>query len=163
MHKNLEQFVNTLSKQLKLNDIILRPEWVIDHICYRVSCEDQYTQMKEHFLIENKLLVESLVGGRLIASFKLFHPINVLGQSVTVLELPAPKKGKLTPEGYEHIEIVCTESFDELIESFRHLKLDQTGMNKDINPELEIELDTCSIKFHHQTLESVIEYEKSLD
>jgi predicted metalloenzyme YecM len=163
MHKNLNDFKATLTEQLEKNHITLKPNWVIDHICYRVATEDKYNELKDFFLEENTLLVESIVSGRLIASFKLSRPINILGQNVSVLELPAPKAGKDTPEGYEHIEVVCTETFDELINLFSHLKLDKKGMSKNINPELEIELDTCSIKFHHQTLESVIEYEKSLE
>ena len=163
MHKNLDDFLKVLSSQLIESNIEIKPDWVIDHICYRVSTEDEYTDLKNFFIKKNELLIESTVGGRLISTYKLSKPLNILGQKVSVLELPAPKIGKVTPEGYEHIEIVCSESFEELIKVYGHLKLDKKGMNKDINPELEIELDTCSIKFHHQTLESVIEYEKSLD
>ena len=163
MHKNLDDFTSKLTEQLERNYITLKPDWIIDHICYRVSSEEKYVELKSFFLKDNDLLIESMVSDRLIASFKLGVPIDVLGQSISVLELPAPKKGKDTPEGYEHIEIVCTETFEDLISLYGHLKLDKKGLSKKINPELEIELDTCSIKFHHQTLESVIEYEKSLE
>jgi predicted metalloenzyme YecM len=163
MHKNLKFFVKALSAQLIENNIIIKDDWIIDHICYRVSTEEQYINLKNSFCEDNKLLIESTVGGRLISSFKLKEPLDILGHKVSVLELPAPKNGKITPEGYEHIEIVCSESFKELISLYGHLNLDKKGMTKEINPELEIEFKDCSIKFHHQTLESVIEYEKSLD
>lgn len=162
MHKNLDDFLANLEEQLKLAKIELKPDWVIDHICYRCDTEALYTGLKERFSSEGKLLIESTVGGRLIATYKLNTPLEILGQKVDVLELPAPKAGKNTPEGYEHIEIVCSETFEELENLFSHLKLDKKGMTKTINPELEVEFDGCAIKFHHQTLESVIEYEKTL-
>lgn len=162
MYKELDKFLNQLSSQMQLSGFEIKEDWVIDHICYRCETQKQYEFMFQKYSSSNELLIESNVGGRLIASFKLAQPLNIFGQTVSVLELPAPKNGKHTPEGFEHIEIVCSESFEQLVEMYSHLTLDKKGMTKLINPELEVEFDGCAIKFHHCTLESVIEYEKTL-
>lgn len=162
MYKNLNDFFNHLTSELSKADITLKPEWFIDHICYRVDSIKSYNDLKTLFSNKHKFLIETPVGGRNIASFKLSEPISFLKYKIPLLELPEPKLGKNTPEGYEHIEIVCKESFAELQKLYSHLNLETHALNKEINPELIIKLDTITLKFHHQSLEEIIEYEKSM-
>lgn len=132
------------------------PNWQIDHLCYRVESEDQYQLFKSFFATEGKLLIESEVNGRLISTFKLSQPLLVNQHSIDLIELPAPKKSKPQIEGFEHIEIVCHEAFEKIQNSFSVLKFDVSGLKKSINAELELKLNSGSIKFHHQSLETVI-------
>lgn len=149
-------FVRKLVSEMQSFGITFMSDWKIDHVCYRVETEDQYQHFKKYFLTLGRLLIESDVNGRLISTFKLHSPIRVYEFLIDLIELPAPKKSKPQKEGFEHFEIVCRESFEEIQKSFRHLKFDDSGAKKSINPELELKLKSGSIKFHHQSLEQVI-------
>lgn len=149
-------FIRKLIAEAQKLGLAFKPDWSIDHVCYRVESEEQYQQFKKIFLTQGKLLIESEVNGRLISTFKLFQPIRVNNFLIELVELPAPKKSKPQKEGFEHLEIVCQESFDGLQKKFHFLNFDDSGSKKQINPELELKLNTGSIKFHHQSLEVVI-------
>lgn len=148
---------------LKLDDfkIEISTHWDIDHLCYRVESVARYEELKKHFLNFGKLLIESEINGRPIATFKLNSAIVYKDWVLDVVELPSPKASRLTAEGFEHVEVVCDLSFSELIKKYDHLKLDTAGLNKDFNQELEIKLGEVNLKFHHISLESVIRIERN--
>ncbi len=133
----------------------------LDHLCYRVSTEIEYQEKKEELLKDNLLLIESCVNGRLISTFKLNQPIKYKSRIIDVIELPSPKKNTQYITGFEHVEFVIKESFDEFIKKYPHVNFDTISANKDFNPEIRVEIDqNISIKFHHLPLEKVIEIEK---
>ena len=60
----------------KLADIELKVDnYELDHICYRVTSNNEYKTKKEELTNFGELLVESMVNGRLISTFKLHEPI----------------------------------------------------------------------------------------
>lgn len=152
-------FLEKLGQDLERNRIKLEPHWDIDHLCYRAATEERYQELKNMFLSFSELLVESPVNGRMISTFKLDVPIVYQDWLIELIELPAPKVGKETAEGFEHIEVVVDEPFAKLQEKYAHLKLDEGGLRKPFNQELEIVLGERNIKFHHISLESVIRFE----
>ncbi len=151
------EFFKKLEKNLIQADIELSKDWFIDHICYRTESLKEYEKVKSDFSIGHELLVESMVGGRMIATFKLSQPFKYKDFIIPLIEIPAPKKGRVSQSGFEHVEIVVKESFKELKEKFSHLDVKTHSLTKAINPELEVEFKDMSIKFHHQSLEEVIE------
>ena len=153
------KFLDLLFEDLKTNGVEIRTDWVIDHLCYRTATESEYQILKNEFLKFSDLLIESPVNGRLISTYQLHKAIDFQGWSIHVVELPSPKKGKVTARGFEHIEVVCDVPFSELIQQYSHLKLDVSGLSKSINQELEICLGSRNIKFHHMTLYDVIQLE----
>ena len=166
MNKNKfeEQAINFLDKlflNLEESRVMIAKYWEIDHLCYRVESLKRYDELKNSFSTFGKLLIESEINERSIATFKLDSPIIFRHWMIDVVELPAPKLSKLTKEGFEHIEVVCDLSFADLQEKYKHLKLDMNGLNKEFNQELEIELGERNIKFHHMSLESVVRLEKN--
>ncbi len=153
------QFLNLLfdevsSKQIDLNFI------EIDHLCFRTESDEDYKKVCEDFSQFGELLIEAPVGGRLISTYKFHEAFQYKDLSIPLIEIPAPKKGKLTKRGFEHIEMVVEDDFSNLIKKYSHLKLETNALSKELNPELELELDSGAIKFHHQSLEKVIEIEK---
>ena len=156
-----EKFLDQLFSEietlhLKLNFI------EIDHLCFRTESDEDYQRVCSDFSEQGVLLIEAPVAGRLISTFKFHTPFQYKKISIPLIEIPAPKKGKTTQRGFEHIELVVKESFEELIQKYSHLKLETAALKKELNPELEIEFKSGAIKFHHQSLEKIIEIEKGL-
>ena len=119
--KNLTEpaldFLALAFAELERKNFVLEKRWPIDHLCYRTSTEDNYLIIKRLFESFSKLLIESEVNGRLISTFKLEAPIVFREWEIGLIEVPAPKKGKLVTDGF-------------------------------------------AVKFHHMSLESVIEIER---
>lgn len=136
--------------------------WPVDHLCYRVETEERYNFFKREFLKISDLLIESPVNGRPISTFRLHQPLHFQGKVISLLELPAPKAGKLVTEGFEHIEMVIDIGFQELIQNNPQIKFKDSGMAKPLNPEIEAKFEDFSVKFHPLPLDIVIELEKKL-
>jgi uncharacterized protein len=158
-YEQAQAFLQQLFQQLKYRKISIRDHWDIDHLCFRTDSEEGYQRRKAEFSSFGKMLIESPVNGRMISTFQLNDPILFQGRSIDLVELPAPKKGKLTKEGFEHIEIVVDQPFYEIKSALGHCQFDEGGLAKHLNQELEIELENCAIKFHHLSLKSVINLE----
>lgn len=155
------QFLDKLFLQMANQSIVLENHWDIDHLCFRTSTEEAYQKFKSDFSNIAALLIESEVSGRLISTFKMHKPVQFKNWRIDVVELPAPKKGKVTHEGFEHIEIVTDLTFQEIQTKYPNCKYDPSGLVKDFNQELEIELEGCALKFHALSLESVVRLESN--
>ena len=131
----------------------------LDHICYRTDSEQSYRDYKKKFEEIGQLLIESIVGGRLIATYKLFIPIEYNGRKIQIIEVPSPKKGKSVKQGFEHAEFVIKRSFEQFKSSYPLLDYDEKGLKKKFNKELMIRLENTNIKLHHLSLEEVIHIE----
>ena len=159
--KTANDFLENLEN--KLNELNIGfNEYLADHICYRTSTFEEYKVLIDLLSQKHKLLIASDVGGREIATFKLTTPISFRDYFIDVLEIPSPKKGRNYSSGFEHIEMVIGEDFKSFKEKYPKLSFDDSGCHKDFNPELRLPItEAISIKFHHLTLEKVIEIEKN--
>ena len=165
-----EDFVDRVERELEVFCEILKaelPSFIIDildsidHICYRASTNEDYRDLKSRFSLMGDVLISAPVGGREITTYRLSKPLYVCGQRVDILELAAPKENNKYSTGFEHIEIVISEKFDDFIEKNSNYTFDCTASEKKINPEIRHELASgINVKFHHQTLSEVIQYEK---
>lgn len=153
MHDFLTKCLNSLHP-------ILKRHWEIDHVCYRTKSIDHYEETKAVFAYKGELVTESLVGGRPIATYKLHRPKVVSDYVVDLVEVPAPKAGRQIDEGYEHLEVVIDCPFSELMESYPHINWNTRALSKVFNPELEAHFDNFNVKFHHHSLEQIINIEK---
>ncbi len=132
----------------------------IDHLCYRTTSPTHYEQTKRYFGELGIELIESMIAGRPIATFKLHEPIHFRGFQIDLVEVPAPKEGKATKDGLEHFEFVIPYHFDWVRELFKNEKISEKGTAKQLNPEIEVSFEDFAIKFHHKSLEEVIAIEK---
>ncbi len=128
----------------------------LDHICYRVATETEYQSKKAELLNHGKLLIESMVNGRMISTFKLNSPIHFKNRVIDVLELPAPKMGASYNSGLEHVEFVTKGPLKDIVERYPLLKFEVFGIDKKINADITLKFDGECIRFHNQTLEDVI-------
>ncbi|WP_273447539.1 VOC family protein [Neolewinella agarilytica] len=138
----------------------------LDHLCYRVETVDSYVRLRDGLTTENELLVEGLIGGRRISTFKMKTPFLFRGREIPLLELPEPKDGSFYAEGWEHVEFVTdrplTDFANWLVAELGIVPkaIDRSGMNKARNADLRLRLpDGLSVKFHEQSLEAVIREE----
>jgi predicted metalloenzyme YecM len=156
------EFLDDLFDRLAKMNISFPHHWDIDHICYRVDSLERYQQCRDAFQQLGNLLIESEVGGRPIATYKLFEPLWLKGgRSIDLVELPAPKRGRSVNEGFEHIEIVCDEPFTAIKKRYPGNEFNESGLQKGFNQELEMRVGDKAIKFHHLSLESVICLERN--
>ncbi len=154
---NLQNFLDTCAKNLLP---YMKPHWEVDHACYRTDSLEHYEQTKRDFARSSVLLIESQVGGRPIASYQLKTPKFARGHATDIIEIPAPKPGRKPDSGYEHIEVVIDEPFDQLQARFPSLKWETKALAKDLNPELETSFESFNVKFHHHSLAHIINIEK---
>lgn len=139
---------------------LIKPHWEIDHICYRTNSLEEYEEVKSRYDSLGELLIESPIGGRPIATFELNKAIKSLHGYTKLVEVPAPKTGKTTESGYEHIEVVIDDTFEELIKKDPNISWDDRALKKSLNPELEAQFGKVNIKFHYHALDCIIALEK---
>lgn len=158
-HFQAEEFLASLRADLDARRIQWPDHWDVDHVCYRVESEARYLSMKALLAGLGRLLAESEVNGRLIATYQLQRPLEQGDWRIDLVELPAPKPFKKTVEGFEHIEVVADEPFELIQRRFLQADFDHGGMSKNFNAELELRIGPRAVKFHHLSLESVIRLE----
>ena len=77
-----------------------------DHICYRCTSVAEYRSVCA-LLAEphvGQLLIESMIGGRPIATFLLTKPMLFRNLTIRCIEVPCPKPGRPYKSGWEHVE-----------------------------------------------------------
>ncbi|MEZ4813921.1 MAG: VOC family protein [Bdellovibrionota bacterium] len=155
-------FIEEVMEESRNVGVDLSP-FVIDHFCFRVETQEQYSFYKKDFDSLGKLLSEAIISGRPISTYKLNKPLQVFNKIVPCIEIPAPKDGAPYPLGLEHIECVVPEPLTVFMQRFPQLKFNLGALKNPINPEIALKLPSGrSVKFHNQTLEQVIEIEKKL-
>lgn len=136
--------------------------YFMDHICFRVGTPEEYETKKVEMAALGNLLVESMVNGRMIATYKLHSPIAYKNRLIDVVELPAPKPGSHYESGLEHVEFVTTENLHDFVKKHPGQKFETGGIDKKFNADITLRLGDYCIRFHNQTLEEVIEIEKGM-
>ncbi len=144
-----------------LSDIELNVEkYELDHLCYRVASADEYTEKKKALSSFGELLIESMVNGRMISTFKLHEPIVYKNRKIALLELPSPKPNHSYKSGLEHVEFVTKEPLQKIIDRYPQYSFEAFGIHKKINADITLKLGDYCIRFHNQSLEDVIKLEK---
>ncbi len=133
----------------------------IDHACFRVSDTNKYEMLKAQLEQDAVLLSEAFVNGRPIASYKLKNPVDLDNKfSISVIELPAPKFGRIYEDGFEHIEVVVSVPLENFMDRFSHLEFDKSNFHASINRDVSHKLMDGLVKFHEYSLEQVIAQEQ---
>jgi adenylate cyclase class 2 len=162
LNEKLIVFFKKISQKLKESKINTGTCF-LDHACFRVKTSMEYQIYKNKLSFIGSLLIESMVGGRKIATYKLFQPIIIENRQIDVIELPEPKENNTYETGFEHVEYVIKDDFDTFSKRHNHIDFDWSAADKKTNPELRFKIDkNTSVKFHHQSLEDVIQKELEL-
>ncbi len=173
--------MNTTTSQRSLDEIIGSPiaflkelfsriddieldvaPYFLDHICYRVESIADYQRKKEQLSHHGELLIESIVNGRLISTYKLHIPIEFNNRKIELLELPSPKAGHVYKAGLEHAEFVTKDPLQKIVNKYPQYAFEVFGIHKKINADITLKLGDFCIRFHNQSLEDVIKLEKQM-
>jgi len=185
------KFVETIIAALSSgNHRIDVSHYCADHICWRTETLEEYSELVLALKSLGEemctLLVESEIGGRPIATFRLTESIQCgPNRIIDVVEIPSPKQGSAYKTGLEHIEFVLTEEGENLpvdspindegqhwkflkgfVDQHSHVKWNLKASKKTINPDVSLKVDVddfgqCSVKFHLLPLSTVIDFEKA--
>jgi len=185
LEEQVPSFVTSASQALQAQFGLDVSKLMADHVCYRTDSMDQYTALAEALRSANDAytqLIESEIGGRPIATFKLARPLISEDGShlINVIELPSPKEGSPYPAGLEHVEFVIGDgsnsspinsdahqsAFDAWMEKYSVVDWNTKAKAKECNPDISTKIEladfgTISVKFHLMSLENVISFELS--
>ncbi|HDX8346845.1 TPA: VOC family protein [Aeromonas dhakensis] len=143
----------------ELDALAIHPAAIeVDHLCYRAATLVEYQTLKGLLATHGDLLVEGMIGGRPIATYRLRQPVPHAHGSVPCIELAAPKPGRSHQAGLEHIELVVP-SLDALLAAHPEVAFKTGNLNDERNPDVAVMLASGQIKFHLRTLAEVIEEE----
>lgn len=131
---------------------------LVDHLCYRAATLTEYLHLKGELAQHGVLLVEGMIGGRPIATYRLHQPVCWQGVSVPCIELAAPKPGRSHQAGLEHIELVVP-SLHELVALHPDLPFKTANIDDHRNPDVGLMLPSGQVKFHLRPLSEVIDEE----
>ena len=126
----------------------------MDHVCVRAASNQEYLDLRERLAEFGEVLVEGMIGGRPIMTFKLTHSQPSAFGPIPCLELAAPKLGKQHTAGLEHGEIVVP-SLSQLLLDYPWVPFNRHGLNGP-TPELTLAMGAYQIKFHHHSLADTI-------
>jgi len=185
LNEEVPSFVPSIVTELKSQFVMDVSKFQADHVCYRTDSIEQYTSLVEALKSDTNeftLLVESEIGGRPIATFKLTTPIEIKSDhgafSIDAIEIPSPKEGSPYKSGLEHVEFVVGDGShtspinDEAhkvalkawIARFPSVSWNTKSLVKQCNPDVSTKLElgdygNVSVKFHLIPLEDVIKFE----
>jgi predicted metalloenzyme YecM len=155
-------FLAQILKEIQAEGFDLSDFAQMDHLCYRVSSMESYQSRKQELAAFGKLLGETQVNGRPIATFRLHEPIRYQNWRIDAVELPAPKAGVVTAEGLEHVELVLFDDKADFLKKYAHKQFDMKSADRGINPEIGYKLPTYTVKFHLLNLPTVVYLEQKL-
>lgn len=158
-HSFLDDFLAEVEAAgFDLNDFVQ-----LDHICYRTTSIENYQQKKKQFNRVGKLLGETMVNNRPIATIRLYEPIRHGKWRVDAVELPAPKAGAQHAEGLEHGEFVLYDDIPTFLQKYPDKEFNLKAADRGINPEIGFKLNKYAVKFHLLSLPVVVFLENKLD
>lgn len=128
----------------------------LDHLCYRVSTQEAYEFFKNSMSSRADMLAENMIAWRPIVTYKLYTPVVYKNREIYVIEFPAPKTWSDYEEWFEHVEFVISVGFEEFIQTHSLVTFDTKDISKEVNPDIRVKFDGFSVKFHHNSLEYVI-------
>lgn len=140
-----------------LNDFVQ-----MDHMCYRVPSPERYELKKHELTNVGKLLGETQVNGRPIATFRLHEPVMHSKWRIDCVELPAPVSDTAPKEGLEHVELVLYDDKETFLQKYAGKQFNLDSAERGINPEIGYKLPSYGVKFHLLSLPTVVYLEHKL-
>jgi predicted metalloenzyme YecM len=189
LRDNIPSFLTSVIEELTVRYEMDVTTHHADHVCYRTGSIEQYSRLVNALSAATndfRLLTESVISGRPIATFKMTTPIIIKTaygiRTLDVIEIPSPKAGSPYHSGLEHVEFVLGDgSHESPVNSEAHqialtdwmsrypsVIWNVKALDKACNPDTSTSFGiakygTVTVKFHLIPLEDVIKSETSTD
>lgn len=124
----------------------------LDHIAYRTENIEEYEKMKKELIVFSKKYNEKMFGGRLILICLLEKSIAYNNFAIDGFELLAPKENSAHKKGLDHAEFVIKTTLPKFQEKHSEVDFDLHAYDREENPELVLHFESCTAKFHTQSL-----------
>lgn len=157
-----ETFLSQILKETEDAGFALSDFSQMDHMCYRVSSREAYEVKKEELKSVGRLLGENQINGRPISTFRLNEPVRHGNWRIDAVELPAPKPGRETKEGLEHVELVLFDDMQDFLRKHSDKSFAMQAADRGVNPEVGFKLPNYTVKFHLLSLPTVVYLENKL-
>lgn len=164
----VDDFLSQIISECEEAGISLQ-SYEIDHVCYRCETPEEYHLLCNELKGIGKLLLESMISNRPIASFELDTPLKFRNWTIRCVEIPFPKPGRFYARGFEHIEVVVgddkstplnnKEDLLRFASNFSSISFEESSIDKEVNAELRLPLASGAVKFHIWPLYKVCAYE----
>lgn len=159
---NHEEFLDDILARTEAEGMEFTDFSQIDHMCYRTTSLQNYTEKKTELSEVARLLGETTINGRPISTFRLHEPVHHGTWRIDAIELPAPKDGSAYAEGLEHIEFVLYDDIPTFLKKYEGKPFELRAADRGINPEIGLSLGELTVKFHLLNLPTVVYLEHKL-
>ena len=150
-------FIADLLQKIKSAGIDIET-YPIDHLCYRTATTEEYSELKNKLMQFSRAYIENTYHDRPISKFILKTPLLYNQYSISMLELPAPKKDIKYSSGLEHFEMVVDDfiAFQKKYKNLWSGSDDSNIYNETVYITFE---NNKTVKFHEYSLEEVLKKE----
>jgi uncharacterized protein len=157
MFTEVEKFLNEILSRIQKAGVDVTV-LELDHIAYKTSSLEEYEKIKPDFLKFGKMIKENMVRERKVGHIKLFKPIIYKQYVIPALEVIAPKTGEIIKPGWEHVEFVLKESYEQFMSKYPSLNWDTSVMTSDVFSMIKLILgEDMQVKFHMTPLLEMVE------
>ena len=147
-----ETFLDKVFDNLEKVGVALDEFEELDHIAYRTESIERYEELKQILIELSEAYSDKIFNGRPILICRLKEPLVYGKFTIEGLEVPAPKEDNKYEEGLEHAEFVIGTTLEEFREKHGEIAFNLKAYDREENPELVIDFENCSAKFHTQSL-----------
>ncbi|HLD04770.1 MAG TPA: VOC family protein [Candidatus Nanoarchaeia archaeon] len=150
-----EAFFSDLCTRLKYVSIDVQG-MSISHLCYRVTTQLEYEQLRDQIKPLCKAFSERQFNGRAISLLELKEPLTLPDHRyVPLIELPAPRGEHTYPKGLEHVGFVVGESLPKFKIKYKAVLTGEK--NRPHTDPAFITFDNgATAKFYERTLKEIV-------
>lgn len=153
-------FLDTIFDDLdRLNIDITQFE--LDHIAYRSTTNDSFTQVGEKLEMIAKRINRNTIRNRFIDIYEFDTPLIYKGRVIKFIELTAPAEGDVFNEGLEHVEFIINKiSLDDFVKKHKDLNWNLNAINREVGADIGIGLKSgYGAKFKTMSMPEIIRLE----
>jgi uncharacterized protein len=126
----------------------------MDHVCYRTTSNDQYLELRRSLAAAGEVLVEGMIGGRPIVTFRLHQPLASPLAPSPAWSWPRPSRARSTTPAWSTAKS-WWRAWSRLLRDYPRVPFDTSSLRQN-PPELTLALPPCQIKFHLHPLADTI-------
>jgi len=133
----------------------------MDHIAIKTATLDEFNELKPEIAKFAKLKQENMVRGKPVDIYELNTPWIYKNYSISAIEIIGPNIGEVVITGFEHVEFVLKNGFQDFLNKYPDLDWDTSIMNAPDFAMIKLKLgEDMQVKFHLEPILEMISHEK---